>query len=195
MNCGRIEERLPLFVSGDLAPPEMDEMRRHIDSCEACAGLAALLNEDASWLRRTGAPEFDESELAALRSSVNRRLDEEAAAPGLLEMFTRFLAWRPVIAAAAIILIALIYLFSDRTTAPEEPLIVRDAEIRDGGVIEDPKPVKPPPAKKQVKRTRRRPAGDRMLAQAEPAQATPLRIEIQTTDPNIRIIWLASTGQ
>lgn len=195
MNCGRMEERLPLFVSGDLSPLEMDEVRRHIDSCEACAGLAALLNEDTSWLSETGAPAFDESELAVLRSSVNRRLDEEAAAPGLLEVFAGFLTWRPVLAAAAIILIALMYLLSGRTTAPEEPLIVRDAEIRDGGVIEDPKPAKPPTAKKQVKRSRRRPAGNRLLAQAEPGPATPLRIEIQTADPNIRIIWLASTGQ
>jgi len=209
VNCGRIEELLPLYVGADLPEAEMTAVADHLAGCNRCSGLAADLNESASWFRGAETPVFDDSEMHRLRSAVNRRIDDEIAAPGLPGLMDRIIAllgWRPaLVATAGAIFLLAVLLYSFRSGSEPRPAvtpdIVRKAEIRD--VDESPKPDRPQAEPVRRKRPRKRAANRRTnlvartwpktdLSASRPTE--PLRIEMQTADPNIRIIWLAQAS-
>ncbi|QQS47366.1 MAG: zf-HC2 domain-containing protein [Acidobacteriota bacterium] len=207
MKCRQIEELLPLFAGDDLSEAQAGTVREHLAGCGSCSKLAADLSESVAWFRESPVPLVDNADLAGLRASVNLRIDETRSTPGLLEQFIASIAWRPVLAAAIVLLAVALYAFRDENKPPvsRKPDLVREAEIRDGGEVEDPKPVRDRPAgdEKKIKRNRRlktRPRRDLIaLGDAPPPgkkanPSEPLRIELQTADPNIRIIWLAHTA-
>jgi anti-sigma factor RsiW len=61
MKCDRIENLLPAFVEGDLAPADESAVHAHLSGCERCReSLSAYrVLEDALSLRRTEVPPVD----------------------------------------------------------------------------------------------------------------------------------------
>jgi hypothetical protein len=71
MTCAGFEERIALWVGGDLAPEEAAAVEQHVAACADCAGLARGLEEDRAWLA-SGPPETAEVDFAAMRREIRR---------------------------------------------------------------------------------------------------------------------------
>jgi hypothetical protein len=99
MNCDLFREQLDDFMAGDLTPALETQMRSHLGSCRSCgeelAAMEALLQELAA-LPREEEPSRD------LWSGVRSRLGKQTAGR---RMFSGYL---PILAAAAILLLALV---------------------------------------------------------------------------------------
>lgn len=208
MKCPQIEKLLPLYVGDDLSDAQMLAVRTHLADCTHCFEMAAGFYESRSWFRKAASPSFDEADLANMRASVHQRIIAESDSPGLLDRIFASLSLRPVFVAAAVVIILLgaAVLFGLRSG--DEPLklanpdIVREAEIRDGNKVIDPAGRKTArtAVSDKPRRIRRKAGKTRhdLIAQTDPLpietkseHQEQLRIELQTSDPNIRIIWLA----
>lgn len=207
MKCPQIEKMLPLYVGDDLSDAQMQVVRTHLTECARCSELASELSESRTWLREGAIPSIDDADLAIMRASVHQRIIAESDSPGLLDRIFAWLSLRPVFAAAAaaiILLGAVLYGLRSVDEPPNQvkPDIVHEAEIRDGGEVIDPARKnphqtagrdKPRPIRRKAVKTR-----SDLIAQSDPRpietkqeHSEQLRIELQTSDPNIRIIWLA----
>jgi anti-sigma factor RsiW len=99
MKCEKLrQELMEALLSGPQAVSP--ELRQHLESCEACAGELASLQQTMTLLDDWQTPEPSPYFNTRLRA----RMREEAAAPA-----QNWLAWlrRPVVAVAAAVLIAL----------------------------------------------------------------------------------------
>jgi hypothetical protein len=220
MNCTRIEKLIPLYVSGDLKAPVIDEVRRHAEICAHCREIVADFEESQSWLREFVTPKFDESVFDDLRDAVRREMAQPAPSPSFIGLFASF--WNPRLviggSLALIILIAGLVLYTSQSKSPHQnPIAIVDKDDKDAKIEGTPeiKNAAVPRSEQNPKtfgRTRR-PAGhaarlspssrnrlqnaDIAINQSTNQDRDPemLRIEIQTADPNIRIIWLAPKDQ
>ncbi|MDX2030524.1 MAG: zf-HC2 domain-containing protein [Blastocatellia bacterium] len=188
MKCAQAENLIPLFVGDDLAPREADALRAHLASCPQCEARAAEFADSRAWLQSLQPPAFDD-----LRGAVLGAIQAEPPRGG---WFDRRRAPRWALLAACLLLLAGAALFMRRGPAPKpapdltqvarpEPPLPESRRI-------DPPRFDPPTPRRAM--PRRHPA---------PAQPSPtpadlattsdemLRIEMQTEDPNIRIIWFA----
>ncbi len=124
MNCERLRQE---FIETVLEGPETvtPEMQQHLESCAACAGELAGLRQTMQLLDEWQTPEPS----AYFNTRLRARVREEATAPA-----RNWLAWprRPVVAAAAAVLIALGVglleigrLTSDRNTLANNDNVIR----------------------------------------------------------------------
>ena len=220
MQCTLAEKLIPLFVGDDLPDDQMKTLCEHLDGCANCQGLATEFSESQNWLRTFAAPAFDEAIFDDLRAGLAREIagDEERPrwfAPRWNPRFA-FAA-----AMAVILLIAAfgIYVFQHQPS-PDDKLTLHP-EKADRDVEQPPKTdrrdqaINPKRAVRYGKR--KRPAARQYDLSASPGAFTlpvlqpipvslepgdlaitdttkdqgMLRIEMQTADPNIRIIWFA----
>jgi len=220
MNCRRIEELIPLYVGGDVDRRLSGEVQSHLKTCDGCAELAAEYEASRDWLSGAP-PEFDEDLLADVKRGVIRELENAKPQAGLFELMSETIArtlLRPAVAAGLLLVVfgaLTFWLYAEKQNSkpPTEAVVTEDK-----GAVErvalDPHGDATPGAKEQPKRTgvnhhhrRQRSIGvTAEQAITEIAEATNeaqspsavavdsngmLRIEIQTVDPNIRIIWFA----
>ncbi|HJQ24068.1 MAG TPA: zf-HC2 domain-containing protein [Blastocatellia bacterium] len=216
MNCRRIEELIPLYVEDDLGEKSASDVRTHLQSCAACRALAAEYEASQAWLRAAEAPDFDEGFVDTIRAGVMRELAAHEAAPPFAERWRSWLAPRRLLVATAALLMVfaavmfLVYANRSRVIPADEPRAEQNnpptvvERQDDGNTTTELKQA----ARRPRRRTVHRPATphDETVAQQAintvPAALSPdrgdagkraetLRIEIQTADPNIRIIWFA----
>lgn len=177
MNPHVPEERLALYVTGDLEAGETERIYAHLEACVDCRAVAAEFGQTCSLL--SGAPDEPEPEtLEETRRAVLGRLQRRRNGR----------AWKWALGAAtAAAAIALACLTAYRPEpAPIAPPAPQIAAI--------------PPAPRQLAaaqparirhRVHRRPApGIRSVALIDQPHGAPL-IKIATTDPNV-VILLAS---
>ena len=221
MDCRRVEELIPLYVEGDLGEPQAGGVRAHAQACEACRRLVAEYGASQAWLRANDAPEFDAAFVDTVRAGVMRELAAEEARRPFVERLRDWLAPRRlalVTAALAAIFVALalfVYLnrarveHQDEQTAQDNPaprVEKRDDVANTPTVISE--QTAPLPKRRSPRRAAPRVKTPDDDAPIEPRLAVQsavpldngvvaaqteekLRIEIQTADPNIRIIWFA----
>ena len=107
MNCTRVEKLLPLYVAGDLAIIETEQVRAHLAACASCQTQAAALAESQTWLQQAPLPEFSESFFASLRADVWREIEQTETQPHWFERWFPVWDWRWAGAAAlAMVLLA-----------------------------------------------------------------------------------------
>lgn len=212
MNCRATEPLIPLFVEADLDATEMAQVAAHVAACAACDALAADFRASQSSLHALAAPAFDEAVLASIRTAVQR----EIARPTWAERLAAVWQWKLVWAAAACLLvIGLLLSWPLRPTTDRRQIVVQTPLPERVSPPSSPAPAprvatnhrsarQPVATKKQLASTdnieappapsvTEPPAASSVLATAAtPAEAEPemLRMEFQTADPNIRIIWL-----
>jgi anti-sigma factor RsiW len=229
MNCRRIEELIPLFVEGDLEKGEAEQVAFHLETCSACAGLAAEFRESQNWLLSFDALAFSEAELDDLKQGVMAEIQRRNGQEGFLRRFVDRWTLRQMVAATAAVLILCaalaIYVYNGKgsrvidssgevakeTRAPsnDSPDVARQNEDLNeaaGASSRSQARVRSTGVMKKSRRNSRsassrlpvfasRPEKQRVEtpdAQGEVKVAPEmLRIEIQTADPNIRIIWFA----
>jgi hypothetical protein len=187
MTTLHVLDQLPLWIAGDLTHHEMACIEAHLAKCPTCHAAANALRTSQDWLREAMASPFDASDATHLRHRVMDQIRTETTAKPI----QRFRVRPALIAASAASLLAasLVWRMDQRREAPpatiEMPPIPPVAEIR------------PQPAPEPTAASRR--ATPIHLSRVEPIpretesppQNEPARIEFQTADPTIRIIWLA----
>jgi putative zinc finger protein len=213
MNCTHIERLIPLYIGGDLNPQQLAALRQHLESCDHCNGLVAEFEESQSWLRDHKPPEFDDVVFDNLRTAVRDEIARECG----IRNTGGGTVWslRYAIAAAAVLVVLAVgyLLYNNRQISPDKSLTVSRRENLEtsGKEIAIASKVQQIPRKK-LKATHRShnsstlpkklpvlgvialnndflqhfPSRSEVTSKREPEM---LRIEIQTADPNIRIIW------
>jgi anti-sigma factor RsiW len=204
MSCEKFELSIALLIEGELGAAAAHSLNLHLADCAVCRQFAAELQESQQALKAAAVIDFDETMLADLRREV---MKEIAARPQSLwsRLFLRG-RWQYAFATSmlliAMILPALVWLRAEREPAVRPPVAAVNEKI-----------VRPAPPAKQILPTRK-PASDNArviavkrtrLAVNEPRVTSvtsgpkeaselsePMRMEIKTSDPNVRIIWFVN---
>lgn len=208
MRCGRVRRLLPLYVGGDLDARAARAVFDHVRACADCAALDAAFDSSRRLLGELAPPDFDEEFYAGIRRAVHAEIESKRARrhPALAALFGRrrrfALAALAAVLASSVTLTALRReprLLDDRqtiesTAAPETTELdpVPGGAIATGPIDGKPAPHPPRAARPtlRVKRAAPRPSQP-LVAIADECEPAMQKIEIQTADPSIRIIWFA----
>lgn len=183
MTNRHVLDRLPFWIAGDLDAPESKSVQAHLDQCPGCQAAVEHLRASQAWLQEALAPPFDAADHAHLREAVLALVRQEAPPRRVPR-----LAPRPaLLTAAAGVLLTLALLHPWRQSPPvvAVPAPPRQVVADTPALPETARPTPPRPAPLRLARARPIP---RETADKDTA---PTRIEFQTSDPTVRIIWLA----
>jgi hypothetical protein len=210
MDCKYVEERVWLYVEGDLGPKQQQAVAQHAVSCPRCARSVEEAASSQEWLRSSEPAAFDENFMATVRMGARNRIAElKGSRLRSVGMFAR-LNWKPLIIACPSLLLVCWFVVhwaidGRLNQGGNDPLTMSGVLTRKEGM----KPADAGPLigeglkdkdavqhKRRIKkRVEQTPAAESEDASMLPASGEPpLRIEIQTDDPNVRIIWFASPG-
>ena len=170
MTCARWEERLALWVEGDLPAREADAVEAHLASCAGCREFQVALVASQGAVKALGAEQVDGAVLDAVRSRVMARAARQPARGAF--------AWWDVavpLAFAAALAVAILW--------PRE--VLPPAAV---AAVIPPAPASPHIVwAKHEPRPRPKPAAH--VARATPP-SEPLLMRIVTGDPNVVIYWI-----
>lgn len=74
MTCRELFERLSEYVDGELSQEICEEIRRHMDGCEACVAFAKTLKKTAEMCRRLPSKPIPPEVAADLRAFLTSHL-------------------------------------------------------------------------------------------------------------------------
>ncbi len=204
MTCARAKTLLALHVEGDLGIDESRAVEAHLAACAACASEIAAYERSQGFLREAGPAPFGERDYAEIRRAVRERLDDRAARSTLVRRILIFLEGKRgaavLVAAAGLLLVAGITMLPFRKHAPDTPRTAA-AHAQAEPLFpskKDPAAV-PAPASVALSGGAQTPFPSKQkglgaLAPTLPVQTAVAsavsRIELQTSNPNVRIIWL-----
>jgi Putative zinc-finger len=223
MNCRRVEKLMPLYIEGDLRFELANRVKLHVDSCRQCCALASGYKDSQSWLRSTGAPEFDDAIFNDLKRGVLNQIEETEARATVFASFAQQWTRRQMLAVAAAFLVVFaavaFYFYQARmnvssaisgniTSEPNEKTETPKVRQLTAGTEKAPGASSKPrrhhaqaaSLRSVTSRHEQQFATERMNSSlrgadsrtdGEADQRPMLRIEFQTSDPNIRIIWFA----
>jgi len=218
LSCKRASRNVPLFVAGDLSGDQDREMVNHLAICEECGRLAQEFRESSSLLTEACAlPEFGAQFYDEIRSNVLDKITRDGASSRPQFGYRWIYA-----AAFALMLVASALMFARWRAAHEAPPEAAATMQRTGNTAsnEEPESTSSPhskglpkfqrpsisqkpvrritlsrPTSKQLelaKRIEAPPVGHRVSPPERASASEVSRIEIQTSNPNIRIIWLVA---
>lgn len=219
MNCSKCERLLWLYVEGDLAEPRRRLVEVHLASCTDCERLLQRACASQAWLKDAARSEPDaefdyirRAVLAEIRSSRPRR----DFLPGPRQWNRS--AWNSIAAVAAVAALIIAVTLSVILSGPQRRISRKVAGTTRKDSPQMAKPgIKDRPSEKELKhgtfaKTRPNSVARRRirsliakaphpqhvihsvpaeLADTALTENSPIRVEIQTSDPNVRIIWFA----
>lgn len=222
MNCQDFELQIALFVESDLPVDEIPQLEAHLAICESCRQFAEEMQESQIILKTFGKPELDEAVLAQVRHSVMRQIAHSKSVTSFWQRLWNGYGWRFALASlllTAVMVPILVSWFKSPVkpevsvvTAPvpvhtQEPSVqVQNPKSTDVALVVSSKSLRTrtvPLRHHLVKHHAEPPVApaqnelssaslvhpERDTISSEPEKT---RIEIQTQDPNIRIIWFAN---
>jgi hypothetical protein len=218
MRCTQAETLISLFVGDDLPARDAAAVRDHIESCARCQQLAAEFTASQTWLREFSAPHFDEAVFDDLRGAVLGEIN--APRPSRIEFWKPRWNPRFAMLAASLLLIVGLGIYAWRQQSkPRIETFAGDGDNKPSQREEPPQPApmqyrererpapgllahsskrksltRPAPRLKQpdaIANLTQPPPNTDVAANNTTANQEMLRIEMQTADPNIRIIWFA----
>lgn len=125
--CSIYEENLVLYHYGDLAVPEGDSLKSHLEGCAGCAAyLAELQRLMPLTLKADDPPEIFWSNY---NRELRAKLDDAAAKPSWRQRLAFFFQppWLPVFATAAVVVLALTFTLGRVITPTQSPAPVDEA--------------------------------------------------------------------
>jgi hypothetical protein len=195
MKCSGVERIVTLFVGEELEGRRKREIENHLAGCERCRLLQEDLQGSRAWIGSIRAPSLNEAESGELRRGVWREIESRGLrAGGALPRYRRL----AVSSAAGLLLTVLMGLAvlskgrPARVASP--PAAVLAAAPREAVAAAAP----PQPLKESAA-----PAPDSVTARFPRARAgrhtaavpsDVVKIEFQTANPDVRIIWLVKKG-
>jgi hypothetical protein len=194
MKCSRVERILPLLAGDELEGRRKREIEEHLAGCEGCRLLRGDLLRGRAWFASIPAPSLGEAESGELRHGVWREVESRGLrAGGAVPRYSRF-AVSSVAALLAAVLVGLAVLSKGRPgpaasppaaavlAAPEET-VAAVAAAQTVEEVEESAAPEPVPANARPLRARAR----RHTGTVPPEV---VKIEFQTANPDVRIIWL-----
>jgi Putative zinc-finger len=198
--CRRVEPLLPLAAGGDLSSSRAAFVEEHLRTCGDCRRAAEDFAATVHTIRELPALAISPEETAALRRSVWNRLERDLATERVPAAGNRGIAWKVAgWAAAGLVALALLLPWRPSTEPPDTSAAAisapppRRAIPATEPTEPGPAPVtaKSPAASETAPRIARRGSLRRARAIAETSQ--PVRIELSTPDPDVRIVWLVGS--
>lgn len=222
MNCKQLDELLPLYAGRDLDEKRARLVSEHVQICSACARVAGEYQDGIELAQHFAPPIFSDNVYASVRRQVMQQIEDEPTAPLLPQMFVGWLRPRTTWAIASAVVVAvavLAFYFVVNRGADNQPTAINQRAVshNESGqsqVPEAPAPASAVPAAtsetnlprhskpKRVRNslrtgviaTNRRNSGEpNSLPVIDSVPERTLRVEIQTKDPNIRIIWFSQS--
>lgn len=220
MSCDSIRKLLPLYaVEGDdLTASRREAVRVHLAGCTTCRAEESALRTSLAWFRARAvrAPEIGGATLDGLRREILRRVQEQPAPSPFVRLVESWkaalerLVPQPALAAGVAAVLAL----SSVTLLRPGQLAVT-ADLDGAGAAEsitesdgDPRGTEDDEPSALLAEARFAPDEDfgfgpeqigeeSEVASEEPVASAeqPIRIEIQTQDPNVRIIWFGDRAK
>lgn len=183
--------QLSLWVEGDLSTTDLAAVDGHLAECQACRAAAERLRTSQTWLREAMQPPFVSIDHENLRHAVMAQIRMEPAAKSV-----RHLAIRPALlaACAASLLVAILAWRQEHAPVASPPLVVpsvfpAEPATQTASMVPQsmacPDPARTAPLKV--------PLPGLEESSSSPAGGLP-RIEFQTANPTVRIIWLAQAN-
>lgn len=221
MNCRRIQDLIPLYVGGDLKASRALEVSSHLDRCDECRGVMDEFSESQQWARAAAEPNFDEAFFDDLRQSVFARIESLRARPSFFQLLKDRMSLKPALAlTVALMVIAAgvaFYIYSGGTkNDSSKNVLAEKKKNQEEQTVAPVEEEKENPKNQRHRRPRwrqrdaiatkaRRSSSVEQLVskntdrarfewQTSTGETMPqgmTRIEFQTSDPNIRIIWFA----
>ena len=219
MNCQQVEKLLPLYAGRDLEEIRAALVTEHVQTCAACARVADEYRESVQLMEQFAPPVFSEAVYTGIRQRVLREIEAEAMAPAwsqtIASVFRPRLTWAIASVLLIVVSIFAIYFIINRGNveqlANKAPAKVQPGtqERSNSGPQDNKRADLPPPVNtsgkkqhlagvSQPQRKRSRDTNTVAAKSPEPVLFPPrdsatlvkaLRVEIQTKDPKIRIIW------
>lgn len=218
MNCERVDTLIALHVERDLHPREAAAVQRHLSQCLTCRRTAEGYRQSQAWLKgHAHTPALRGETLDKVRRTVWQRIEADAAGPRWWRWLDRYWislrVWSgrpPVLMFAAFVLvIGTAALFRagvvDTPSALHHEQAPTLAPARAQATVEGQKTEAPVTALMPDEEPSMFDP-ERLLAQAEFDEAAEsdgetieepgtnrnrMRIELQTRDPDVRIIWFS----
>ncbi|HSE15501.1 MAG TPA: zf-HC2 domain-containing protein [Pyrinomonadaceae bacterium] len=218
MNCKQVEDLLPLYAGGDLEEKRARSVAEHVRTCAACARVADEYRDSVQLTEQFAPPVFSEAVYAGIRQRVLREIETEAPSwsQTIASVFRPRLTW--AIAGVLLIVVSMFAIYFIVNKRTEDPKLANKPpanSVPQDSKQEDVSPPENTGSKKQewagASQPRRKKSRANMNTVAakspvamptpglpEPvvfplhdsaASVKPLRVEIQTKDPRIRIIW------
>lgn len=216
MNCHELEKLIPFCAAGELTASEEEQLRTHLPACAKCSQLLETYEQSRELMLGSAAPEFNEFELRAMRLRVLEGIE-----PRPRIRFGSF-AWKTGLGVTAALILVAGTWYGYRKL---EPVTLVDMSPRvilpEPPPRERPFPTPNKTHRLVNRRISLKPI--EIAGKAEPrVEATPigmasagmpdlektiterletvsktemLRVELQTQDPNITIIWLTPKEQ
>jgi hypothetical protein len=200
MNCKQAEELLPLYAARDLEEKRTTLVTEHVQTCAACSRVADEYRESVQLTEQFAPPVFSEAVYAGIRQRVLREIETEASLQTIASWFRPKLTWAIVSVLLIIVSMVAIYFIVNRANVEQQlahkpPVKVQPetTERSNSG----PRSVNTGGNKQQLVRVpkpQRKRSRDMLTVRVSPqrdsaALGKTLRVEMQTKDPNIRIIW------
>ena len=199
MTTPHVLNQLPLWIEGDLSEAEARPVSDHLESCPSCRACAEALRESQTWLKDVPPLPFEDPDFAQVRRRVLEQLATDSTAPARIKRAPQTL-WRPLLVAAASLLFIL--LASRGNLQKPQPVIALPPPPSQAP---EPPPTPSLPPVPTTPRVTHGPSPNpgpiplpRPSQGAEPLKEPPttaIRIELQTPNPNIRIIWLPNSSE
>jgi anti-sigma factor RsiW len=184
MNSHHVTELLPLWVGGDLTDRDALAVEAHLRQCAACRAVADSLGDSRQWLLGGTEAPYTAEERMAFRNAVMTQIRAEAGVRRAPRFNRTSRPW--LLAAAALLLAMGTHRLAKRPSPVEPPFTPTPV----AGVAPGELPLPRLPVRAEARHRLLRPR--RLVPEApSPEAPTFARLELQTSDPSIRIIWLA----
>ena len=181
MTTPHVLDLLPQWVEGDLSSLDRAHVQAHLALCPSCRVEADHFSTSQAWLREALATPFEAADRDRLRRSVMDQIRAESA-PDFHGSFRP----RPAILAAC----AAALLVATLTWRQERPSVMPHPEPQTTAPTTA-TPARAEPPLHSTHRNTARAAPHPTRESTPAAQNGPSRIEFRTSDPTVRIIWLA----
>lgn len=213
MNCKQTEALLPQYAGRDLEEKRATLVTEHLQTCVACARVADEYRESVQWTEQFRPPDFSEAVYAGIRQRVLREIETQAMAPAwsqtIVGLFRSRLTW--AIASVLLIVVSMFAIYFSANRRHEgQQLADTNSGTQENKRADLPSAVNTGgekqlfagvPQRQRRKRSRATSTANNFSPQPRSLPAPtlfppnsaaltkPLRVELQTKDPMIRIIW------
>jgi hypothetical protein len=200
MNCEDFEEYIALSAGGDLPHDDEKRLKSHLSVCSRCRNFAAGMAESQGSLVRWRSEAPDNELMAEVRSNVRVAIAQVPCRRYLLmASWSRRFGFAAGLA-LTLLAIAALWLAGSRPVGETIPAAGKRPEQAPDRKISEPAPAESRAV--AVSEPKTRPAGPALgdsvrrakIERRQPAPE-PLRLELHTADPNIRIIWFIPPRQ
>jgi hypothetical protein len=223
MNCKQLDQLLPLYAGRDLDEKRARLVSEHVQICSACAQVAGEYRDAVELAQHFAPPVFTDNVYASVRRQVLHQIEDEPSAPLLPQIFVSWFRPRTTWAIASAVVIAvaaLAFYFVVNRDAANRPIAISQGTVSHNLLGQSPgleapvtastassatpethplqrskpKNVRNSPRTGVIARNRRNSAEPNSLPVNDSVPERILRVEIQTKDPNIRIIWFSQSN-